>query len=106
MNLEESANSYFAEFPSALLSDRPDARRWEAETRSESAVALTPPVDDAALLDAYSNAVTGAVERVSPSVVNIEVHQALPDRSLGRTRSENRGSGVAAARDSFSLQTG
>ena len=32
-------------------------------------------------------AVTRAVEHISPSVVNIEVHQALPDRSPGRTRS-------------------
>jgi S1-C subfamily serine protease len=48
--------------------------------------------NDDFLLDAYSRAVTGAVKRISPSVVNIEVHQ-----SAGRTRSgqprERRGGG-------------
>lgn len=53
--------------------------------RSEGGSALGATgmaVSDASLLDAYSNAVTGAVERISPSVAHIEVHQAG-----GRTRS-------------------
>lgn len=48
--------------------------------------------DDASLLDAYSQAVTSAVDLISPSVVNIEIHQ-----KAGRTRSgeprEQRGGG-------------
>ena len=55
-------------------------------------VELTPPTSDAPLLDAYSRAVIAAVEKVSPSVVNVEVHQAA-----GRSRSgephERRGGG-------------
>jgi S1-C subfamily serine protease len=39
-------------------------------------------LSDGALLDAYSTAVTSAVDRISPSVAHIEVHQ-----NAGRTRS-------------------
>src|ERR1700727_1753467 len=77
MQLEESVKVFGA--PSASL-NQPGASGW-----GDQASALATPatkVDDGSLLDAYSTAVTGAVERMSPSVVNIEVHQAA-----GRTRS-------------------
>jgi S1-C subfamily serine protease len=58
---------------------------------SDSEHVLSPSADDS-LLDAYSTAVTSAVERIQPSVVHIEVHQ-----KAGRTRSgeprERGGSG-------------
>jgi S1-C subfamily serine protease len=65
--------------------------RWNDEAASESAAKI-PLAADGPLLDAYSSAVIGAVDRVSPSVVHIEVHQ-----KAGRTRSgeprEQRGGG-------------
>jgi S1-C subfamily serine protease len=55
----------------------------------------TTPVSDDDLLDAYSKAVINAAERVSPSVVNIEVHKSPGGKQTTNFRlpEEMRGSG-------------
>src|SRR5712692_252167 len=72
--------------------NQPEANEWKEDAQREPTALANPPAADDFLLDAYSRAVTSTVERVSPSVVNIEVHQAA-----GRTRSgeprERRGGG-------------
>lgn len=60
---------------------------------------LPPPVDDARLLDAYSQAVIAAAARITPSVVNIEVQGA----KRGRGEERGTGSGFFFTPDGFLL---
>jgi S1-C subfamily serine protease len=95
MSLED-VGSVFSAVPihSASAGQPGQTRSWQEDSERQPRGVVTP-LDDSALLDAYSRAVTGAVERISPSVVNIEVHQSLPE--TGRARSgeprERRGGG-------------
>lgn len=86
------AGGFFSE-AEAPLSPLVSDGLWDGESPRESAVAPAGAPADDSLLDAYSRAVTGAVRRVSPSVVNIEVHQAAAGRTRSGEPRERRGGG-------------
>jgi S1-C subfamily serine protease len=59
--------------------------------QAQGVTAATQAIDDSQLLDAYSRAVTGAVEKVSPAVVNIDVHQSVHSRRRAEPQERHGG---------------
>jgi len=64
---------------------------------------VLPALDDAPLLDAYSQAVVSTAEKISPSVVKIEVAQAGRSRSGEPRERQGGGSGFVFAPDGLIL---
>jgi S1-C subfamily serine protease len=79
----------------------------EGSEHQEPSIAKAAPAADEELLDAYSQAVISAAEKVSPSVVNIEVYQRLRSRRATDSRRSREahggGSGFIFTPDGFIL---
>src|SRR5579872_6861861 len=85
----ESVSSSFDRLSSL---NQPVPKEYKDEPQHDAGPLASSSSGDDALLDAYSRAVTGVVERVSLSVVNIEVHHDGGRSRSGEDR-ERRGGG-------------
>jgi S1-C subfamily serine protease len=75
--------------------------QFVSDTPNQSSSPPSPPRGEGELLDAYSNAIVGAVEKVGPSVINIDVrHRRGPNRQQGGAGS---GSGFIVTPDGFAI---
>jgi S1-C subfamily serine protease len=72
-------------------------------SESETFPAIATANHDAELLDAYSKAVVSVAEKISPSVVNIEVHQRRQTRRGQEREVSGGGSGFIFAPDGLIL---
>src|SRR5688572_5299974 len=79
----------------------PTVAERSAPSNGSAALPCDVPSDDA-ILDAYSQAVTGVVDRVGPSVVNIEIQQKQ-DTPRGPRVGRGSGSGFVFTPDGFIL---
>src|SRR5256885_11454421 len=61
------------------------------------------PLDETPLLDAYSNAIVQAVDRVAPAVVHLEIVGPPQGRRRGRGEVSGSGSGFFFTPDGFLL---
>src|SRR5919206_4969420 len=75
----------------------------EGEVMGEGAAAQTAVRSDDGLLDAYSRAVIEAAEKVSPSVVYIQVTSKRNRSRSGQNEASSNGSGFIFTPDGFIL---
>lgn len=85
--------------PLTINSHRFRLLNGDSPTATAGATPSRVPVDEGPILDAYSRAVTSAVDTVGPAVVNIDVAVTAP----GGRAAHGNGSGVIFTPDGFTL---